>query len=93
MGRKSQKPTTSKSGTSQEAFVKTSINFEAEVHKLLRFASVETGLEMSEIVNTLVKEKFGGWHIRRGRAAKAESAVLAAVNSQSDMDDDAVGVS
>lgn len=47
--------------------VKTSVHLEPEIHKLLAIASIETGLDMSTIVNRLVKEKFGGWHIRKGR--------------------------
>jgi len=46
--------------------IKTSIHFDPEVHKLLAIASIDTGQDMSVIVNALVREKFGGWHIRRG---------------------------
>ena len=46
--------------------IKTSIHFEPENHKLLAIASIESGLDMSVIVNNLVREKFAGWHIRKG---------------------------
>lgn len=54
--------------------IKTSVHFEPEIHKLLAIASIETGVDMSTIINRLVKEKFGGWHIRKGRGeARGES--------------------
>lgn len=51
--------------------VKTSIHFDPEVLKLLKLGAIETGLDMSELVNLLVKEKFAGYHIRKGRGEGA----------------------
>ena len=55
--------------------VKTSIHFEPEVLKLLKIGSIETGLDMSDLVNAMVKEKFAGWHIRKGRGEGASVSV------------------
>lgn len=66
MARTSRK-TDSKPNQEPSLKIKTSIHFEPEVLKLLKIGAIETGLDMSELVNNLVKEKFAGWHIRKGR--------------------------
>lgn len=55
--------------------VKSSIYFEPEVHKALQLASIDLGIDMSDIVNGLVKREYGSWHIRRGRAVEQGSSI------------------
>lgn len=69
MAKQPRKASTNKAA-SNAGRVKSSIYFEAEVHKALQLASIDMGIDMSEIVNGLVKREFGSWHIRRGRAAE-----------------------
>jgi len=55
------------------ARVKSSVYYEPDVYKLLCLASIESGLDMSDIINALVKERFAGWHIRKGRAGSVDA--------------------
>ena len=50
--------------------VKTSVHLEPEIHKLLAIASIETGLDMSTIVNRLVREP--GKKLQKSRAEPAK---------------------
>ena len=65
------KPSRSKLNQEPARRVKTSIHFEPEVLKLLKLGAIDSGLDMSEVVNLLVKEKFSGYHIRKGRGEGA----------------------
>lgn len=78
MTRPARKTSTTKTTTAPAGAVKTSVTFDAESYRLIRLAMIESGLEMSELVNAMVKEKFAGWHIRKGRGAGLPGNALAA---------------
>lgn len=75
MARQAKRTTTGKPVPDGPVRVKTTIHFEPEAHKLLQLASIESGQDMSDIVNAMIKERFAGWHIRRGRAGAGESSL------------------
>jgi hypothetical protein len=69
---RARKATPAKPAQSGAARIKSSVHYEPEVYKLLRLASIESGIDMSDIINALVKERFAGWHIRKGRAGSVD---------------------
>lgn len=70
---KARKPTPAKNAQGGTARIKSSVHYEPEVYKLLRLASIESGLDMSDIINALVKERFAGWHVRKGRGGNVDA--------------------
>ena len=73
MARQAKRTTSEKPVPDGPVRVKTTIHFEPEAHKLLQLASIESGQDMSDIVNAMIKERFAGWHIRRGRAGAGDT--------------------
>lgn len=70
---RAKKDQTSKPAKGGPARIKSSVYYEPEVYKLLCLASIESGIDMSDIINALVKERFSGWHIRKGRGGSVDA--------------------
>jgi hypothetical protein len=73
MARRAKKSASTK-GADTPAKVATTIYLTTENHKLVRLAAIELGEDMSELINAMIREKFQGWHIRRGRGEVAQTA-------------------
>ena len=61
--------------------VATTIHLTPENHKLIKLAAIELGEDMSELINAMIREKFQGWHIRRGRGEVPQAAAPESVVS------------
>lgn len=63
-------------GKAPRTHIKTSFNFDLETHKLLTLGSLETGLDMTDILTKLIHNQFGGWHVRKAPRSRAGGAPL-----------------
>ncbi len=91
MARQAKRTTSGKPVPDGPVRVKTTIHFEPEAHKLLQLASIESGQDMSDIVNAMIKERFAGWHIRRGRAGAGDAGQIFGQNTHDASGSDVLG--
>lgn len=63
-------------GKAPRTHIKTSFNFDCETHKLLTLGSLETGLDMTELLTKMIHNQFGGWHVRKAPRSRAGEAPL-----------------